>query len=84
MVLQLKSISHRLNFIVYRYMFRSSWDHRQAVYIINSIKLIESIIVVQRVYIIKVVKVVENCALCYDENYDIDVFDARKSYLICF
>jgi hypothetical protein len=54
-------------------MFRSSWNHHQAVYIINKIKLIEiSIwiyIVVQRVYIIKVV---ENCALCYDENYNIE------------
>jgi hypothetical protein len=36
-----KSISHRLNFIVYRYMFRSSWEHHQAVDIINTIKLIE-------------------------------------------
>jgi hypothetical protein len=74
--LKLKSISHRLNFIVY--MFRSSWDHHQAVYIINTIKLIEiSIwihIVVQRVYIIKAVKVVENCALCYDENCNIEKY----------
>jgi hypothetical protein len=38
---QLKLISHRLNVIVYRYMFRSSWDHHQAVYIIDTIKLIE-------------------------------------------
>jgi hypothetical protein len=72
MVLQLKSISHRLNFIIYRYMFRSSWDHHQAVYIINTIKLIEIAIwihiAVQRVYIMKVVKVIENCALCYDEK----------------
>jgi hypothetical protein len=64
-----------LNFNVYRYMFRSSWDHHQAVCIINRIKLIEiSIlihIVVQRVLIIKVLKAVENCALCYDENYNI-------------
>jgi hypothetical protein len=68
-ILQLKSISHRWNFIVYRYMFRSSWNHHQAVYIIYTIKLIEISIwihvVVQRVYN---VKVVENCALCYDEN----------------
>jgi hypothetical protein len=68
MVSQLKSVSHRLKFIVYRYMFRSSWDHHQAVYIINTVKLIEiSIwinIVVQRVLIIKIVEVVEICALC--------------------
>jgi hypothetical protein len=61
-----------MNFIVYRYMFRFSWDHHQVVHIINTTKLIEiSIwihIVVQRVTIIKIVKVVENCALCYDEN----------------
>jgi hypothetical protein len=73
MVLQLKSISHRLN--VYRYMFRSSWDHHQEVYIINTIKLIEiSIwihILAQRVPIIKIVKVVENYALCYDGNYNV-------------
>jgi hypothetical protein len=52
-------------------MFRSSWDHQQAVYIINTIKLIEiSVwihIVVQRVYVTNVVKVVENRALCYDK-----------------
>jgi hypothetical protein len=41
MVSQLKAISHRLNCIVYRNMFQSSWDHHQAVYIINAIKLIE-------------------------------------------
>jgi hypothetical protein len=68
MLLQLKSISHRLNFIVYCYMFRSSWHHHQAVYIVNTIKLIEIAIwihiVVQCVYIIKVVQIVENCALC--------------------
>jgi hypothetical protein len=75
MVLHLKLISHRLNFIVYRYMFRSSWDHRQAVYRINMIKLTEiSIwihIVVQRVTIIEAV---ENCALCYDENYNTEKY----------
>jgi hypothetical protein len=53
-------------------MFRSSWEHHQAVYIINTIKLIEITIwihiVVQRVYIIKAVKVAENCALRYDEK----------------
>jgi hypothetical protein len=74
----LKLILHRLNFIVYRYMFRSSWDHPQAVFIINTIQLIEiSIwihIVVQRVYIVEVVNVVENCALCYDENYNIEKY----------
>jgi hypothetical protein len=63
MVIQLKLISHRLNFIVYCYMFRSSWGHHEAVYITNKIKLIEIAIwihiVVQRVYIIKVVEVVE-------------------------
>jgi hypothetical protein len=52
-------------------MFRSSWDHHQALYIINTITLIEIAIwihiVVQRVYVIKVV---ENCALCYDEKLD--------------
>jgi hypothetical protein len=46
--------------------------------IINAIKLIEILIwihiVVQRIYIIKVVKVVENCALCYDENYNIEKY----------
>jgi hypothetical protein len=72
MVLQLKSISHRLNFIVYRYTFRSSWDNHQAVYIINTIKLIEIAIwihiAVQRVNIIRAVKLVENCDLCYDEK----------------
>jgi hypothetical protein len=56
-------------------MFQSSWNHHQAVYIINAIKLIEiSVwihIVVQHVPIIKIVKVVENCSLCYDENYNI-------------
>jgi hypothetical protein len=56
MVSQLKSISHRLNVIVYRYTFRSAWDHHQAVYIIKTIKLIEIAIwihiVVQRVLII--------------------------------
>jgi hypothetical protein len=56
-------------------MFRSLWDHRQAVYIINTIKLIEIStwihIVVQRLNIIKVVKAVENCILCYDENCNI-------------
>jgi hypothetical protein len=50
-------------------MFRSSWDHHQTVYIINKRKLTETSIwihiVLQRVLIIKVV---ENCALCYDEN----------------
>jgi hypothetical protein len=75
MVSQLKSVSRRLNFIVYRYMFRSSWDHHQAVYVINTIKLIEiSVrihIVVQRFYVIKAV---ENCALCYDKNYNIDQY----------
>jgi hypothetical protein len=75
MVSQLKSISHKLNVIVYRYMFRSSWDHHQEVYIINTIKLIEiSIwihIVVQRFPIINIVKVLENYAWCYDENYSI-------------
>jgi hypothetical protein len=54
-------------------MFRISWGHHQAVYIINTIKLIEIAIwipvVVQRVYIIKFVKFVENCALCYDEYH---------------
>jgi hypothetical protein len=78
MVLQLKSISHRWDFIAYRYMFPSSWDHHQAVYIINTIKLIEIAIrihiVVQRVCIIKVVKVAENCALYYDENYNIEKY----------
>jgi hypothetical protein len=67
MVLQLKWISHRLNFIVYHYMFRSSCDCHQAVYIINIIKLIEiSIwihIVVQHVNIIKTVKVVKYLCL---------------------
>jgi hypothetical protein len=74
-VSQLKSISHKLNFIVYRYMFRSSWDHHQEVYIINTIKLIEIPIwihiLVQRVPIIKVV---DNCALCYYENYNIEKY----------
>jgi hypothetical protein len=74
MVSKLKSISHRLNFIVNSYMFRSSREHHQAVYIINTIKLIEiSIwirIVVQRIPVIKVVEVVVNCTLCYDENYN--------------
>jgi hypothetical protein len=59
-------------------MFRSSWDHHQAVYIINSIKLIEiSIwihIVVQRVPILKIVKAAENCVLCYDKNYNIEKY----------
>jgi hypothetical protein len=31
-------------------------------------------IVVQRVYIIKVVKVVEDCALYYDENYNTEKY----------
>jgi hypothetical protein len=70
MISQLKSISRRSNFIVYRYMFRSSWDHHQAVYIMNTVKLTEiSVwihIVVQRGPIRKVVTVVENCALCYN------------------
>jgi hypothetical protein len=87
MVSQLKSISHILNFIVYSYMIRSSWDHHQAVYIINTIKLIEiSIwihIVVQRVPIRKVLKVVENCALCYDENYNIKTLEILRIYKIC-
>jgi hypothetical protein len=56
-------------------MFRSSCDHHQAVYMINKMKLIEiSIwihIVVQRAPIINVV---ENCALCYNENYDIEKY----------
>jgi hypothetical protein len=30
--------------------------------------------VVQRVPIIKASKVVENCALCYDENYNIEKY----------
>jgi hypothetical protein len=59
-------------------MFRPSWGHHQAVYIINTIKLIEILIwihvVVQRIYIIKVVKFVEICALCYDENYSIEIY----------
>jgi hypothetical protein len=59
-------------------MFRFSWNHNQAVYTINTIKLIEiSIwihIVVQRVYIIIVVNVVEKCALYYDENYNIEKY----------
>jgi hypothetical protein len=76
MVSQIKSVSHRLNFIVYRYVFRSSWDHHQTVYIINTIKLIEiSIwihIVVQRVPIIKVG---ENFALWYDDyDYNIEKY----------
>jgi hypothetical protein len=62
-------------------MFRSSWNHHQAVYVINTIKLIEiSIwihIVVQRVYI---TKAVENCTLCYDENYNIEKY--QKYYSI--
>jgi hypothetical protein len=70
MLLQLKSISHRLNVIVYHYMFRSAWDHHQAVYIIQTIKLIEIAIwihiVVQRVpIIIQLYKIV---SLCYDEE----------------
>jgi hypothetical protein len=81
MVPQLKSISHRLNFIVYRYMFRSSWDHHQAVYMINTSKLIEiSVwirIVMQRIHIIKTVKVVENYALFYDENDYIKIKNIR-------
>jgi hypothetical protein len=40
-VSQLKSIFHRLGVFVYRYVFWHSWDHEQAVYIINMIKLIE-------------------------------------------
>jgi hypothetical protein len=68
MVWQLKSISHRLTFILYRCVFRSSWDHHQAVYIINTIKLIEILIwiyiLVQRV---PSIKVVENCAFCFDD-----------------
>jgi hypothetical protein len=52
-------------------MLRSSWDHRQEVYIINMIKLIEIAIwihiMVQRVYIVKVIKAVENCALCCEK-----------------
>jgi hypothetical protein len=72
-VSQLKSISHRLNFIVYRYIFQSSRDHHRAVCRINTIKLIEiSIwinIVVQRV---PIRKVVENYAMCYDINYNIE------------
>jgi hypothetical protein len=53
-------------------MFWPSWDHHQAVYIINTIKLIEIAIwihIVVRLYY-KVVKVVENCTLCYDDNYN--------------
>jgi hypothetical protein len=77
-VSQLKSISHRLNFIVYRHIFRSSWDHHQAVYIINTVKLIEISIWIhilgQRVPIIKILKAVENCAFCYDENYNIEKY----------
>jgi hypothetical protein len=59
-------------------MFRSSWDNHQAMYIINKKKLVENSIwihiVVQRVSIIKVVNVVENCALCYDKNYNIEKY----------
>jgi hypothetical protein len=72
--------SHRLNFIVYRYMFRSSWDHHQAMCITNTIKLIEILIwihtVEQRVYIIKVV---ENCELCYNENYNMENIRVYKN-----
>jgi hypothetical protein len=77
MVSQLKSVSYRLHVIDYHYMFRSSWDRHLAVHIINTIKLIEiSIwihILVQCVPIIKIAKVVENFALCYDENYNINI-----------
>jgi hypothetical protein len=56
-------------------MFRSLWDHHQAVYIVNTIKLIEIAIwvniVLQR---LPVIKVVENCALCYDEHYNIEKY----------
>jgi hypothetical protein len=64
MILQLKSVCHRLNFIVYCYMFQSPWDYHQAVYIINTINLTE-------ITIIKTIKVVENFAFCYNENYNI-------------
>jgi hypothetical protein len=61
MVSQLKS--HRFNF-VYHYMFWFSWDHHQAVYILNTIKLIEiSVwihIVVQHFSIIKIVNNIFN------------------------
>jgi hypothetical protein len=69
---------HRFNFIVYCYIFWSSWDHHQELYIINTVKLVENPIwihiVVECFYIIKVVNVVENCALCYDENYNIEKY----------
>jgi hypothetical protein len=59
-------------------MFRASLDRHQAVYIINKIKLIEiSVwihIVVQSGPIVKVVKAVEKCALCYNENYNIEKY----------
>jgi hypothetical protein len=32
-----KSVTHRLNFIVYRYMFWSSMDHHQAVFHIDMV-----------------------------------------------
>jgi hypothetical protein len=45
---------------------------------INTIKLIEISlwihIVVQFIPILKVIKVVENCALCYDENYNVEEY----------
>jgi hypothetical protein len=57
-------------------MFRSSWDHHHALYIIITIKLIEISmwihIVVQR---FPIIKVAENCALCYDENYNIKLVE---------
>jgi hypothetical protein len=80
MVSQLKSISHRLNVIVYRYMFRSSWDHHRAVYIINTIKLIEISIWFHIVMqCAPIIKVVENCALCYNENCNIEKYQKYSS-----
>jgi hypothetical protein len=69
-------------------MFRSSWNHHQVAYIINTIKLIEIAIwihiVVQRVYIIKVVKFVEYCALYYDEKLQYrNIFEILEYTRIC-
>jgi hypothetical protein len=73
MLSQLKSMSHRLNLIVYSYMFLSPWDHHQTVYIINRIKLTEiSIWIHISAQRVPTMKVVENCPFCYDENYNIE------------
>jgi hypothetical protein len=72
MVSQLQSVSQRLNFVC-RYLFRVSWVHYQEGFIVNTIKLIEISILVQIVVKrVPIIKVVENCAMCYDENYNIE------------